>query len=46
MLFCIPLIAVAFQYFNLAELKESKGLMSKIDAFGTTSKEEDEEEHY
>lgn len=46
LLYCIPLIAIAFQYFNLAELKESKGLMAKIDAFGTTSKPEDEEEHY
>ncbi|MEM7107669.1 MAG: hypothetical protein AAF519_05535 [Bacteroidota bacterium] len=46
LLFCIPLIAVAFQYFNLAELKESRGLMSKIDTFGATSNEEDEEEHY
>ncbi|MGD1958809.1 MAG: hypothetical protein ACFB2Y_08130 [Fulvivirga sp.] len=46
LLFCIPLIAVAFQYFNLAELKESKGLMAKIDAFGSTSHTADEEEHY
>ncbi|MEM8567799.1 MAG: hypothetical protein AAGF85_15160 [Bacteroidota bacterium] len=45
-LYFIPLIAIAFQYFNLIELKESKGLMSKIDAFGTSAQEEDEEEHY
>ncbi len=46
LLLCIPLIAIAFQYFNLIELKESKGLMAKIDSFGTTSTTEDEEEHY
>ncbi len=46
LLVCIPLIAVAFQYFNLVELKESKGLMAKIDSFGTTSTKEDEKEHY
>ncbi|MEL7004538.1 MAG: hypothetical protein AAFN93_17660 [Bacteroidota bacterium] len=46
LLYCIPLIAIAFQYFNLVETKESKNLMSKIDSFGTTVNEEDEEEHY
>ncbi len=29
-LYAIPLVALAFQYFNLVELKESRGLMSRI----------------
>lgn len=45
-LYCIPLIALAFQYFNLVERKEARGLMSKIDAFGTEQPKEDDEEHY
>ena len=31
-LYAIPLIAIAFQYFNLIELKESRGLMSRIES--------------
>ena len=46
LLYCIPLIAIAFQYFNLVELKESKGLMAKIETFGTSPTQRDEEEHY
>lgn len=46
LLYCVPLVALAFQYFNLVELKESKGLMAKIETFGTASTGEDEEEHY
>lgn len=30
LLYAIPLIALAFQYFNLVELKESRGLMNRI----------------
>jgi len=30
----LPNIGIAFQYFNLVELKEAKGLMSKIDTLG------------
>ncbi len=46
LLYCIPLTAIAFQYFNLVELKESKGLMAKIETFGAASTPQDEEEHY
>ena len=45
-LYALPLVVIAFQYFNLVEKKEAKGLMSKIDSFGTTETIEDEEEHY
>lgn len=30
----LPNIGIAFQYFNLVELKESKGLLQQIDSFG------------
>jgi hypothetical protein len=30
----VPQTGIAFQYFNLVELKESKGLMDQIDSFG------------
>lgn len=30
----LPNIGIAFQYFNLVELKESKGLLEQIDTFG------------
>ena len=46
LLYCLPLIAIAFQYFHLVELKEAKGLMDKIDSFGNTETQEDEDEHY
>jgi len=45
-MYCIPLIAIAFQYFNLVELKEARGLMSKIESFGEDQSQDDEEEHY
>lgn len=45
-LYCIPLVAIAFQYFNLVELKEARGLMSKIDTIGNEEQKEDDEEHY
>jgi hypothetical protein len=32
----LPNIAVAIQYFNLVELKESKGLISEIESIGET----------
>ncbi|MDX1628482.1 MAG: hypothetical protein R3345_07270, partial [Fulvivirga sp.] len=47
LMYSIPLIAIAFQYFNLVERKEARGLMSKIETFGTDqSPDEDDEEHY
>lgn len=45
-LYCIPLVAIAFQYFNLVEMKEARGLMSKIDTLGSEEQKEDDEEHY
>ncbi|MFN5168257.1 MAG: hypothetical protein ACK5DD_01420 [Cyclobacteriaceae bacterium] len=30
----IPIIAIAFQYYNLVERKEAAGLMAKLDTFG------------
>jgi hypothetical protein len=30
----LPNVGIAFQYFNLVELKEAKGLMNQIDTFG------------
>jgi len=45
-LYCIPLVAIAFQYFNLVELKEARGLMSKIETLGGDEQKEDDEEHY
>ncbi len=34
LLYAVPLIALAFQYFNLVELKEAKGLRTRIQTFG------------
>ena len=44
--YVIPLVGISFQYFNLVELKESRGLMAKIDTLGqapaeTTPSDED-----
>lgn len=33
-LYTLPNIGIAFQYFNLVELKEAKGLMNEIQTFG------------
>jgi len=37
LLYAVPLIALAFQYFNLIELKEARGLRSRIETFGEKS---------
>jgi hypothetical protein len=37
LLYAAPLIALAFQYFNLIELKESRGLRGRIETFGEKS---------
>lgn len=37
LLSALPNIGIAFQYFNLVERKEAKGLMSSIDSFGESS---------
>ncbi len=43
LLYAVPLVALAFQYFNLLEQKEARGLRSKIETFG--EKIESAEEH-
>ncbi len=45
-LYAIPLLGVAFQYFNLAEKKEAKGLMNKLETFGLSDESNEDEEHY
>jgi hypothetical protein len=44
----LPNVAVVFQYFNLVELKESRGLISQIESMGDvpTSNTPNTEEHY
>lgn len=44
--YVLPLLAVVFQYFNLAEKKEAKGLMDRLETFGTSPTVTDEDEHY
>ncbi len=47
LLYVIPLVGISFQYFNLVELKESRGLMSKIDTIGQAPTESTpSDEHY
>jgi len=46
LLYAFPLLALAFQYFNLVELKEARGLMNKIETFGEHDAAEDDEEHF
>ncbi len=43
---CLPNIGLAFQYFNLVEMKEAKGLMSQIDSLGQAPPAPQQEEHY
>lgn len=46
-LYTLPNIGIAFQYFNLVELKEAKGLMKDIQNLGQTeSATQRPEEHY
>jgi hypothetical protein len=42
----LPNIGIAFQYFNLVELKEAKGLLSDINSFGQTSSPTPTDEQY
>jgi hypothetical protein len=42
----LPLIAISFQYFNLVERKEAKGLLSKIDTFGQQTPTTPQDEHF
>lgn len=46
LLYFLPFLGLAFQYFNLVELKESRGLISDIDALGKPRPPERKEEHY
>jgi hypothetical protein len=46
-MYALPSIGVAFQYFNLVERKEAKGLLSQIDAIGQTpASAPAQDEHY
>ncbi len=40
----LPNVGIAFQYFNLVELKEAKGLLSKIDSLGKPPEQSRQEE--
>jgi len=42
----LPNIGIAFQYFNLVELKEAKGLLGKIDTLGQSQPPSQSEEQY
>jgi hypothetical protein len=46
LMYALPLIALAFQYFNLIELKEAKGLLSRIESFGQTPEVPKQDEQY
>lgn len=46
LLYAIPLLALAFQYFNLVELKEAKGLLSKIESIGQPPASQPKDEQY
>jgi hypothetical protein len=46
LLSCLPSVGLNFQYFNLVELKESKGLMNQIENFGQVKEENRPEENF
>jgi hypothetical protein len=47
LMYALPNVGIAFQYFNLVELKEAKGLMSQIENLGQSSTNSNRpEEHY
>jgi hypothetical protein len=46
LLYALPLIALAFQYFNLVELKESKGLLTRIDSMGQPQNQPASDDQY
>ena len=43
-LYMLPNISIAFQYFNLVEMKEARGLISQIDSIGQAAPEPKAEE--
>ncbi len=46
LLYALPLVAIAFQYFNLVERKEARGLMSRIENFGEPVNAKRTDEHF
>ena len=47
LMYALPNVGIAFQYFNLVELKEAKGLMGQIENLGqSTASENRPEEHF
>ena len=42
----LPNVGIAFQYFNLVEMKEAKGLLGKIDTLGQSQQSPSSEEQY
>ncbi len=46
LLYLLPNVGLAFQYFNLVEMKEAKGLMGQINTLGETQDAPRPEEHY
>lgn len=46
LLYALPNVGIAFQYFNLVELKEARGLMSQIDTLGQPKPDNRPEEHF
>ena len=46
LLYSLPNLGIAFQYFNLVELKEARGLMDKIESMGKETPLTKSEEHY
>ncbi len=46
LMYSIPLTGLSFQYFNLVELKESKGLMQQIGTIGEEPQSKDDEEDF
>lgn len=46
LLYFLPTIGLVFQYFNLVELKESKGLIGQIGTIGNPKPSPTKEEHY
>jgi hypothetical protein len=47
LMYSLPNVGIAFQYFNLVELKEAKGLMTQIENLGQTSPPDNRpEEHF
>lgn len=45
LLYAIPLIAIAFQYFNLVEMKEGAGLMQEIEQMGKENLVDDQDKY-